>query len=247
MSIAAELPILITSAIGVAADRTKIVDIAERTKWTLHAAHMWRQLNPKARIVLCDGSGVDLRAQLESDPTLAKDVEFIGFCNNVSEVKLYGKGRGEGEIISYALEHSVYLAEVETFCKCTAKLWVDNHRAFVSARRGAFAFDYYGKLLPIRLDTRYYVASRREFCAILREAYLEVDEVNGVDLETAYVNALGSTPIKEYVSPVVPLIRGLSGSMGVQYHPSRRHAILKGLRNKVARAFVGGASTGKGR
>jgi hypothetical protein len=239
MSNARELPILITSAIGVAADHTKIVDTAERTKWTLHAAHMWRQLHPKARIVLCDGSGVDLREQLSKEPTLTKDVEFIGFCNNFAQVRMYGKGRGEGEIISYALAHSAYLAEADSFCKCTAKLWVDNHQAFVSARRGPFAFDYYGKLLPIRLDTRYYVASKREFVATLREAYLLVDEVNGVDLESAYVKALSSTQIKDYLSSVVPLIRGLSGSMGVQYLPSRRHAILKGMRNKLARALFG--------
>lgn len=235
----AELPILITSAIGVVADRTKVTDIAERTKWTLYAVQKWRQLSPNSRIVLCDGSGVDLVEQIAEQPTLAENVEFLSFRNDFAQVRAFGKGRGEGEIISYALTNSAYLADADVFCKCTAKLWVENHHAFVGARRGPFAFDYYGRLLPIRLDTRYYVARKHEFCRLLREAYLQVDEGNGMDLETAYLQALSKTALKDYVSPVVPLIRGLSGSMGVQYVPSRRHAVLKGIRNKLARVFLG--------
>jgi hypothetical protein len=236
-----EIPILITSAIGVVADRTKVVDIDERIKWTLHAVSMWRRLNPECRIVLCDGSGIELRESLDREPALGRNVEFIGFHNDFEQVKTFGKGRGEGEIISYALDHSAYLAESNVFCKCTGKLWVENHHSFISARRGYFSFDYYGRALPRRVDTRYYVARKREFCEVLRYAYLDVDEEKGTDLETAYVKALRSTELKDYISPIVPLIRGLSGSMGVHYSPSRSRALLKGIRNKLVRAFLGGA------
>lgn len=236
-----EIPLLITSAIGVVADRTKIVDIEERIRWTLHAVSMWQQLNPACRIVLCDGSGIDLRERLDREPALGRNVEFIGFQNDFAQVKEFGKGRGEGEIISYALDHSEYLAEANVFCKCTGKLWVENHQSFIRARRGHFAFDYFGRALPRRVDTRYYVASKREFSEVLRYAYLNVDEAKGIDLETAYVKALRSTELKDYVSSVVPLIRGLSGSMGVQYSPSRSRALLKGMRNKLVRALLGRA------
>jgi hypothetical protein len=116
---------------------------------------------------------------------------------------------------------------------------VENHQSFIRAQRGHFSFDYYGWVLPQRVDTRYYVASKREFCEVLRHAYLNVDEAKGIDLETAYVRALRSTQLKDYVSSVVPLIRGLSGSMGVQYFPSRSRALLKGMRNKLVRALLG--------
>jgi hypothetical protein len=226
-----ELPILITSAIGVAADRTAVVDNEQRIKWTLHALLRWRQMNPRSRIVLCDGSGSDLREHLQMQPALAHDIEFISFRNDTALVKAFGKGRGEGEIIKYALQN-----------KCTGKLWVENHRQFVSARRGPFSFDYYGKVLPARLDTRYYIARKLEFCKLLRDVYVNVDEPQGIDLESAYTEALRHTPLRDYVSPVVPLIAGLSGSMGVHYSPSKRHALLKGARNKLARLFLGRAN-----
>lgn len=244
MPTAMELPILITSAIGVAAGRTAVVDDVQRIKWTLDALLRWRQLNPRSRIVLCDGSGFDLRPHLAGQPALRHDVEFIGFRNDTALVKAFGKGRGEGEIIKHALQHSSYLAEADEFCKCTGKLWVENHRQFVAARRGPFAFDYYGRVLPSRLDTRYYIARKREFCEMLRDAYVNVDENKGLDLESAYTAALRNTPLQDYVSAVVPLIAGLSGSMGVIYAPSRKHAMLKGVRNRMVRAFLGGAHPG---
>jgi hypothetical protein len=117
---------------------------------------------------------------------------------------------------------------------------VENHRQFIAARRGPFSFDYYGRVLPSRLDTRYYIAAKRQFCELLRDAYSNVDENKGIDLESAYAAALKSMPLRDYVSPVVPLIRGLSGSMGVHYSPSRRHAMLKGMRNKLVRVIIGG-------
>jgi hypothetical protein len=232
-----ELPILITSAIGVAADRTTVVDEEQRIKWTLHALLQWRQMNPRSRIVLCDGSGCDLREHLDMQPALARDLEFISFRNDTALVKAFGKGRGEGEIIKHALQNSAVLADADAFCKCTGKLWVENHRQFVDARRGPFSFDYYGRMLPTRLDTRYYIARKPDFCELLRDVYVNVDEPKGIDLESAYTEALRDMPLRDYVSPVVPLIAGLSGSMGVQYAPTRRHALLKGARNRLARLF----------
>jgi hypothetical protein len=238
---ARELPILITSAIAVSADQTQMMDIDLRIRSTIHAALKWRQLNPQARIVLCDGSGFDLKRHLSNEPTLASNLEFIGFLNDFELVKTFGKGRGEGEIINYALDHSDYLAEADVFCKCTGKLWVENHESFVRARRGPFAFDYHGRILPFRIDTRYYVASKREFSEILRNAFLAVDEPKGVDLESAYASALGNIALNRYVSPIVPLINGLSGSMGVTYSPARGRSLLKGLRNRLVRRIFGRA------
>lgn len=116
-------------------------DPDKRIRYTLDSIREWLKKSENIKIVICDGSGFDF------DPLIKKifpkaSIECLFFLNEVDKIKKFGKGYGEGEIISYALKHSKFIIESQWFAKCTAKLWVKNFDEIIKNWNNLFYADH---------------------------------------------------------------------------------------------------------
>lgn len=229
----AGIPVIITSAINVSAGHTVLTDVDERLSLTLQSIHHWRLTPMVSHVIVCDGSGFDLGPhinKLHSGKSMS-ECEVITFTNDIAKVRTNGKGYGEGEIVNYALQHSKVLQESRVFAKCTGKLWVDNFADCATSLSLIGAFDFYGKIKPIMIDTRFYVVNKDFYMSNLAALHYMVDDDNGFYLEHAFLVGLGRFRLSDYVMYPTPRINGVSGSLGVSY---RRHRIKYMLRNARA-------------
>lgn len=103
-------PILLTSS-AIAMDPSVILkDQDMRIFYTLESLEKWLVIYPQGKFVLCDGSNFNFSPLIKLRfPTAS--IECLYFENDQNLIKLHGKGYGEGEIIRYALKHSVLLSE----------------------------------------------------------------------------------------------------------------------------------------
>jgi hypothetical protein len=230
LSTEGRLPILLTSAITATAPFTKMTDASERVKATLRALSNWMALCSDTNFVLCDGSGYDLSRDLKTCGTIDSGrIEVIAFENDREQVKIKGKGYGEGEIVRYALEHSEILKSADSFAKCTGKLWVDNYWSCRKAYNGTAAFSYFGFLKVHAVDTRFFIVRRDFYQANLLMSYARCDDAHGKYLENAYLDSLAGVARQRWMLPVYPRIRGLSGTSGKEYQSSNLKRMGKNL------------------
>lgn len=192
-----------------------------------------------SRIVICDGSGYDLSADVQQMAAARQSTalfEFLSFRNETNLVAQLGKGYGEGEIVKHALDTSRFLADAQSFAKCTGKLWVTNAAACVRHYNGHAAFNLAGGLVPKYVDTRFYLCSRRFYEARLGACHHSVDENNGQYLEHRFLDSLKGTRLYRNAIFPTPVIRGISGSMGAEHHSSRMNNLVKDVRNVILRS-----------
>ncbi|MBQ0958349.1 hypothetical protein KAK06_05210 [Ideonella sp. 4Y11] len=236
------LPLLITTSVVANAPRTAVAATEERLALTLEGLERWLRLRPELAYVVCDGSGFDLREQVDDlcrRVAPSASVEVLHFVNDQSQVQRRGKGFGEGEIVQFALAHGRTLQGATRFAKCTGKLWISNLAAVEAwNRQQPASFDYRGRLRPVLLDTRFYLCDLAFYRDRLATAHHQVDEPAGVNLEHCFARALATEPLFRYAMLPPPIIHGVSGSMGVRYdefdwHYARRlarAAVVRGLR-----------------
>lgn len=223
-----DIPILLTTAVHVSAGKTALTDAALREEAIISSLRQWAKLRCVTKIVICDGSNFDFTSATDelvlSRPGL--DIECLSFQNDAEAVGRYGKGYGEGQIISYAMENSRILANAPAFAKCTGKLWVANFEACAKRFDGRASFLLSGRRRVSYVDTRFYIVSRTFFREKLAQRYVAVRDNEGYYLEHAYAEALvGETSDKVTIWPA-PIIEGLSGSSGKAY----ANSALKRLR-----------------
>lgn len=233
------LPVLITSAINVSANKTILSDADQRLSKTIAAIKHWQQIPLVNTVIVCDGSGFDLSEHISTpgDRGTQAPCEFLSFHNDQAKVRALGKGYGEGEIVKFALENSSALRDSHRFAKCTAKLWLSNFPACVSHFRSRAAFDYGGRFDPVYLDTRFYLTETEFFRAHLMNAYLNVDEDRGYNLEHAYKDALRRFKLSEIAIYPTPRIFGTSGSMNTEYLPHPFKSVLRDTRSLIVKTL----------
>lgn len=234
------VPLLITSAVDIAAGRTALSDPAQRLQKTLEGIARWRSCGAVGRVVVCDGSGVDLSPHVPDadDPRAGVPCEFLHFTNSQDQVRALGKGYGEGEIVRHALAHSPTLANSDRFAKCTGKLWVSNAARCIRFSAGLpLAFDYGGVFRAVHLDTRFYIADTDVFHRHLLDAHLAVDEDQRHYLEHAYRDALRGFKLSEIAMFPTPRIEGTSGSMNLDYRPRPAKDMLRDVRSLLVRTL----------
>ena len=234
-----DIPLLVTCAINSSAPRTKLVDQQERLRCTLDALDAWMALDVFARIVVCDGSEYDLSTdvgRLAAARHSSTLFECLSFRNDTTLVSRLGKGYGEGEIVRHALDNSRFLADADSFAKCTGKLWVSNAADCVRHYNGSAAFNLAGGLVPKYVDTRFYLCSRRLYDARLGDCHHSVDENHGQYLEHRFLDALQGTRLYRNAIFPTPVIHGISGSMGVEHRSSRINHIVKNVRNVLLKS-----------
>jgi len=169
----------------------------------------------KGRFVICDGSGYDLSRDLKAVGTVdMRRLEVMTFENDLDQVRLKGKGYGEGQIIEYAIENSEFLASASSFAKCTGKLWIENYLPCRRAYNGTAGFSHFGFMAVSAVDTRFFIVQKEFFRSRLLGSYARCDDLRGKYLENAYFDSLRGTAPKEWILPVYPKIRGISGTSG---------------------------------
>lgn len=233
------LPVLITSAINVSANKTSLNDADQRLEKTLKSIAYWRKTPLVSNVIVCDGSGFDLTEHVRMSPSAEQGApcEFLSFTNDQATVRTLGKGFGEGEIISYALDNSQTLKQSKKFAKCTGKLWLSNFPRCASNFSQRVAFDYGGKFHPIYLDTRFYLTETDFFRDHLMLAFQRVDENRGYNLEHAYRDALRQFKLSEIVMFPTPRILGTSGSMNTEYVPAPLKSTLRDARSLLVKVL----------
>jgi len=217
--------LLLTSSIVVSAPYVAISDPSHRVKLTLDSIKQWLEIAGDLNIVICDGSGYDLTQEVSAYFPLAK-IECIHFQNDNELVSMYGKGYGEGEIIKYALEHSVYLKQADYFIKCTSKLWVKNFPEIMRRWNNQFQCQFglekpksFRRAIPHIIDTRFYIINKNYYSKYFIDTYKKVRDHEGYYLENSFRDVVLNAKLKasSILFTTHPQIEGVAGTSGETY------------------------------
>jgi hypothetical protein len=231
----AQLPILLTSCIFVTDKEVALLDPEVRIKHALESIAHWLIISPKSKLVLCDGSAFDF-SDLVKQQFLGAQIECLSFRNDEAQVAKYGRGYGEAEIVSYAIEHSSIIAAAGAFAKCSSKLWVNN---FIECERewnGEFGckavFHNIFSLKPSQIayiDTRFYMSSVAAYQRYFSTAHHGLDAANGISLEECFLAAAVKHQLQHFLIKVSPVISGVGGGIGRYYKHSMRRLLKENI------------------
>lgn len=232
-------PILLTSSV-IAMDSTVLLkDQDSRIYHTIESLKRWGEIAPNAKFVICDGSGFDF-THLIKEKFPALDIECLSFFNDAEQVKLRGKGFGEGEIIRYALNHSSYLKGSEWFAKCTAKLWVDNFQDCIKEWNGRFLCKaYFSNVFSLKktaleyIDTRFYIVDKSFYATYFSDAHLDLVVDSGAGIEEKFLDVVDKQGFKKILFKTSPVVSGVGGGSGRYYNTSMIRRLKEVLRLKI--------------
>lgn len=231
-----EIPLLITSAVHVAAPFVELREADRRITLTLDAIREWIRIDKNLEIVICDGSGFDFQAKVNVLFPNTK-IECLNFLNNKDLTSTHGKGFGEGEIVNHAILHSQIINQSAYFAKCTSKLWIENFKECINGFNGVFSCEkaFIGRSLKnyTLCDTRFYITEKIFFQKNLADCYKKVDDHRGYYLEYAYADALREINPRHILFKNKPLVFGFSGSTGLYCHSQTdrfRSVLLRRIR-----------------
>ncbi len=177
------------------------------------------------KIVIADATGGSLLD--DNELLLLKkinvDVEQISYCQNDSLIKSRGKGYGEGELLKFALENSIFLRAGENFFKCTGKVYCRNFESiFKMIKHNNLQSIFWrhlgeGDSLQQWADIRFFYTTR-EFCEeSLIPAYQRSDDRQAA--AEYFVFHLLNEKLLTGKAPR-PLLSGFEGGTGRQYFDS---------------------------
>lgn len=170
------------------------------------------------KIIICDSSNYRFNEEYiksieeEYDTT----IECLSFDGDSIKVQKLGKGYGEGEIMSYIFRHSKLLVDEQYFFKLTGRLYVEN---IVNIVESVSCNCNYFNILTLRffkaVDTRFYAIKKDDYVKGLINAYKYVDDRKNKWYELCFRDFLKINKISFSSFPVLPVIRGVSGTHGV--------------------------------
>jgi len=239
-------PLLLTSCVNVSAPFTQIRNKQVRIELTIKSIIKWVTIEPEIKIVICDGSNFDF-SSIIANIFPGKDIECIYFYNNGDAVAKYGKGYGEGEIINHAIEKSIILNEAYFFAKCTSKLWVENFSECLLYWNGSFLsdcdFSYLkkGRLITFKsVDTVFFLANKQYYINNFSTAYTNVRDLEHQWLEHCFKDIIIKNGIINFMLPVAPVIKGISGTTGKENNYSlsnKAYDVMKRLIIRHSRIY----------
>jgi hypothetical protein len=201
----------------------KMTNVAARTATAKAAVFIWAAQGIR-KIVIADATGSTL---LNSEETamlkqMGVDVEQIHYLQNSALVKQRGKGFGEGELTSFALNNSMLLKQETHFFKCTGKLFCRNLPEIRGMIQHNHLSHIFWKMLNYEntrtfADTRFFYTSRDFALNVLLPAYLKADDRQPACVEE-HCHAVLQGTLKS-AQAIRPLISGFSGT-----HRERRRA-----------------------
>jgi hypothetical protein len=233
--------ILITSSVKVSAPYTLLRNEEERIKLTLEALKKWIEIAPTHKIIICDGSNYNFTNDCKKKIP-KNNIEFLYFENNTSLVREYGKGYGEGEIVKFALENSLFLRHEDFFIKCSARIWVENFRKILISWNGIFECDLGLKrnklrvpIIPYYVDTKFYIVNKSFYLKHFLNNYKNVRDKEWNFLEHEFFKSLLNLGDKvgPYLISQKPTILGVSGTYDKKYKTSKFYILKKQLTHFV--------------
>ena len=235
-------PLLMTSCVTATALSAQLRDQNTRIELTVKSIAKWLSITNDLKIIICDGSNYDFSSIIaKSFPS--NDIECLYFNNDSKSVALYGKGYGEGEIIKYALENSVFLNEAKYFAKCTAKLWVDNLSDCLRYWNGTFLcdcnFSYFqsNKFITFKsIDTSFYIVDKQFYVKNFLSAYVNVRENKRYWLEHSFKDIAVANNLEKFMFPVAPIILGVSGTSGLQNKHTFKNKVKDAAKHFLVKA-----------
>lgn len=236
------LPILLTSSIVAHDTGVALTDAQERTRLTLASVQEWLRINPRHRIILCDGSGFDFsKLVIERFPHAS--IECLYFDNDPVLVSKLGRGYGEGEIVRHALNNSRFIAQAGGFAKCTSKLWVENYPECLANWNGSLrlkgvflnVFSPWKTTKLAYIDTRFYMTSCDVYRRYLENAHLQIRKEQGHGLEECFLDVVQENGLEKMLWPIVPVIAGVGGGTGTYYKNPIKRRLKEKLRLKLVR------------
>ena len=231
------VPILLTSSVVVHDAGVALKDTDLRTQLALDSVREWLRVAPGARLVLCDGSGFDFTpAVREQFPQAA--IECLAFQNDIAGVQRQGRGFGEGEIVRHAVQHSSFIAQDQSFAKCTSKLWVENYAEYMRHWNGHMLFkavfdDVFSFSRPTKLayiDTRFYVVSVNAYREHFLNAHARISKDTGYGLEESFRDVVREQHLSGVLSRCAPVIEGVGGGTGSAYRNPLKRRLKERLR-----------------
>lgn len=216
--------ILITGCISPNHDTPKLVlsDKEERKKQYFASIEYYILNSMVKNIIYCDNSEIAPEMELIS---LAKkngvNLEWLSFKGNVQKTVQYGKGYGECEIVSYALEHSELIKKCSYFVKITGRLIIKNLNVLLKLTDGGIQF-WPNKTEDNRLyiNTRIYMMPIGLYHSCFEDAGSYVNDNQNIYLEHAFGICIKKRNVHYKKFMIVPWVEGISGSTGRIYQPS---------------------------
>jgi hypothetical protein len=234
-------PLLLTSSVVPADLSGNLNDPSMRMLHTIESISEWLSIDPHMQIVICDGSGIDFSDTVKINLPSA-NIECIFFNNDAEQIKIHGKGYGEGEIIRYAMENSRLLKKSEVFIKCTAKLWVENfnqcllqwNEQFICNAYFANVFSY--KKIALKfIDTRFYISRKDFYLNHFSSAHNQLGNADQ-SIEDAFLEVISSKKIKHIFFRTPPVICGVGGGSGKYYKSGVIRVLKDRMRNLIVRS-----------
>jgi len=227
--------LIITSTVNVNSNLTYLIDAKTRLKQYVDSIDYYLSSTLITKIIICDNSGFDYSdniALIEIAKKNNKQIEFLAFHGNKTEIKNLGKGFGEGEIMSHVFSKSKLIKQEDiSFFKVTGRLKILNIDKILASVKSNDNYFNRVNLNPFvnlkKVDTRFYKCSKQDFKLIFEDVYKEVNDSQGVFLEHVYYNTLIKNKIEFKSFKVLPNFSGISGSTGQEYSISKGNFILR--------------------
>jgi hypothetical protein len=185
------------------------------------------------KIVFCDNSNTKMDvALIEKAHENGKELELLNFQGNSMVTIEKGKGYGEGEILEYVLKRSHLINKCKYIAKVTGRLQVLNLNGILKcAFKHQSLVNIYDMSDGPFADTKFLVLKKTDFQDYLMESYKDVDDKNGVTLESCYAKAILENDVKYKNFPVYINFKGYSGTTGMQYALDKKIRYRISLKN----------------
>lgn len=227
--------LIITSTVNVNSGLTVLVDPQIRLQQYIESILFYLNSSKVDKIIVCDNSGFNYSNIRIIDETASrnnKKIEFLSFKGNTNMIREFGKGFGEGEIISYAFNHSKLMVQDEaSFIKVTGRLRILNLDKILKELKQEKNYFNTVNLNPFvnlrKVDTRFYQCTKRNFIDFFIDSYKEVNDHNEFYLEHVYYDKLSKNKIEYSNSKILPNFLGVSGSTGTLYNRSFINIIVR--------------------
>ena len=220
--------LIITSTVNVNSCLTVLIDPKVRLEQYIDSILFYLKSKVIDKIIVCDNSGFDysgITEIYEQSNKNSKIIEFLNFQGTVNKIQKYGKGFGEGEIMSFVFNNSKLITHEElSFLKVTGRLKILNVDTILESVKPNTNYFQAVNLNPFvnlkKVDTRFYQCTKQNFNFFLENCYKKVNDSDGFFLEHVYYDKLIEEKIEFERFRILPNFLGISGSTGGVYKMS---------------------------
>lgn len=215
----------------------KLRDESERLKQYEESIRFFLESGAFTKLVFCENSnyGTEKLSYL-TDIARKKgtELELLSFQGDNEKACLYGKGYGEGEILSHVFTQSRLVLGEPFFIKVTGRLRVENIKDIVARiKQDNIYFNIPNRTRRDIYDTRMYGMPAALFKELFLNAYPKVRDDEGRILEKVYTRVLLENNIKVTNFPRYPRIVGVSGTGGLVYGYTEWKCRLRDLFSQI--------------